>query len=414
MPRRFWQIIRTLLIPMMFLVFTIQIIKSQNNAIAAQDSESESREKLIRLSDAIGVDVTGMSSGETGKIELSNGIQLERITAVDPVTRKVFSEVFLDGQVVDERYMREQAAQEWWNVHGALTPALVEKMAAMNPGDTIDVSLWLIADVQSLPKPELLHIIENEDGIRTIKNIAIRELSETNLNQVRDEIADYKIENNTHIQAQISQIQDRFQDFARLNGLNIQYASNLTPLVYLSGVTQAQLEQLARHSGVVAIYETNLAGGPSLNVARVTQTGDHVEVIGDYTGAGVNIAVVEGERVNGGHADLTVVSTRLTDQPVMDHPTHVGGIIASTNILTRGLASGANIYSANGIGYGVSGSGAALSEAMDWAANNTTILNHSFWMQDCGIRLISIRPFLPQNFSVIQQKLCLIQAISWH
>jgi len=169
-----------------------------------------------------------------------------------------------------------------------------------------------------------------------------------------------------------------------LNGLNIQYASNLTPLVYLSGVTQAQLEQLARHSGVVAIYETNLAGGPSLNVARVTQTGDHVEVIGDYTGAGVNIAVVEGERVNGGHEDLTVVSTRLTDQPVMDHPTHVGGIIASTNNLTRGLASGANIYSANGIGYGVFGSGAALSEAMDWAANNTTILNHSFWMQDCG------------------------------
>jgi len=201
MPRRFWQIIRTLLIPMMFLVFTAQIIKSQNNAIAAQGSESESREKLIRLSDAIGVDVTGMSLGETGKIELSNGIQLERITAVDPVTRKVFSEVFLDGQVVDERYMREQAAQEWWDVHGALTLALVEKMAAMNPGDTIDVSLWLIADVQSLPKPELLHIIENEDGIRTIKNIAVRELSETNLNQVRDEIAAYKIENNTHIQA---------------------------------------------------------------------------------------------------------------------------------------------------------------------------------------------------------------------
>lgn len=384
MPSQAWRITRTLMISLMLLAVFFQFIETSHEAVAAQEEFTETQEKLIRLSDALGVDVTGMALGESGTIALSNGIQLERVSAVDPGTGEVFSAAFWNGAVVDEGEMRAQAAREWREIHGALTPILVEKMAAMGGDDTLDVSVWLFADIQSLPKPEAAHVLIAEDGLRTTLSLAERRLSRADQSQIQADIQAYKRQNDAQIQAQVAPIQDRFREYVQLNGLDIQYASQTTPVVYLRAVTREQLENLSRHPEVAVIYETSQTGGPNLNVARAAQTSDHVEVIGGYTGAGVNVAVVEGERADGGHPDLTVVSTRLSDQIAADHPTHVAGIIASTHNITRGLASGANIYSANGIGYGIPGSHESLSEAIDWAAINATVLNHSFWMQECG------------------------------
>ena len=47
----------------------------------------------------------------------------------------------------------------------------------------------------------------------------------------------------------------------------------------------------------------------------------------------------------------------------------------------RGLAPDAVIYSANGDDYTTI---AALEAAMDWGSTNATVLNNSFWADDCG------------------------------
>jgi hypothetical protein len=106
-----------------------------------------------------------------------------------------------------------------------------------------------------------------------------------------------------------------------------------------------------------------------------------VHNFGGYNGSGVNVAIVEGGRVFAGNPYLTVSGVRDNTRQPQDHSTGVAGIVASTHSTVRGLAPGAAIYSANGDDYATI---AALEAAMDWGSTNATVLNHSFWADDCG------------------------------
>ncbi len=147
------------------------------------------------------------------------------------------------------------------------------------------------------------------------------------------------------------------------------------------------MEELGYAEGVDAVYDASMPSGPALEIARSTQNGNLVEDpdwhTTGYNGSGVNVAVVEGERMWNANPYLAVTGTRDTSRAFKDHPTAVGGMIASTHGTVRGLAPGATMYSANGDDYATI---AALEAAMDWAVaapRQRDVMNHSFYA-DCG------------------------------
>jgi len=55
MPSQAWRITRTLMISLILLVVFFQFIESTYEVVAAQNEFTETQEKLIQLSDALGV-----------------------------------------------------------------------------------------------------------------------------------------------------------------------------------------------------------------------------------------------------------------------------------------------------------------------------------------------------------------------
>jgi hypothetical protein len=187
--------------------------------------------------------------------------------------------------------------------------------------------------------------------------------------------------NEEALRRQIAPVRQRLLDAAASNNWPVLYASEIAPLVHLAGLTQAQLLELAANPDVDAVYDASEPGGPALDVARPTQNMLPVANWGGYTGSGIDVAVVEGERAADNNPNLTIVETRDTTRARRWHPTMVSGIIASTHSTQRGLAAGADIYSANGDDYTTI---AALETAMDWGSSRAAILNNSFWAANCG------------------------------
>jgi hypothetical protein len=145
----------------------------------------------------------------------------------------------------------------------------------------------------------------------------------------------------------------------------------------LAGVTRREVEAVAFWPGVDTVYLAPSQGGPSLGIARPTQNADLLETYGHYTGVGVSVAVVEGNRMTTTNPYLTVTGVRNPAYAAQDHPTAVGGMIKSTHAGVRGLAPGVTLYSANGDDYATS---AATEAAMDWATAFSSLQNNSHWM----------------------------------
>ncbi len=187
--------------------------------------------------------------------------------------------------------------------------------------------------------------------------------------------------NEAALREQIAPVRARFLATAATDNWQVLYASEIAPVVHLAGLTQAQLLELADNPDVDAVYDASEPGGPTLDVARPTQNMLPVSDWGGYTGSGIDVAVVEGERAADNNPNLTVVETRDTTRTRRWHPTMVSGIVASTHSTQRGLASGADIYSANGDDYATI---AAVEAAMDWGSSRAVVLNNSFWAANCG------------------------------
>ena len=81
-------------------------------------------------------------------------------------------------------------------------------------------------------------------------------------------------------------------------------------MIFLTDLTRSQVEDLARNPEIDAVDDASQPGGPSLEVARVTQNVDLVHSFGNYTGLGVHVAIVEGERVFTANPYLSVAAVR--------------------------------------------------------------------------------------------------------
>jgi hypothetical protein len=403
--------------------------------VRAQGGDHEG-DKLQRLAASTGHDVAQLRLADDTSVTLLDGRRLNRLKAIDQHTGQVVGATFLGDAIVDETALRAQAAAEWRAAHGALTPDLVRSLANLGPQDRLNVAVWLVANVEALPKAEQpaapaaalrepggsgqpsesfavgtdgrkrpaqpvppgqvpaevrvrlgqpagnAHQAQ-PDTLKTAAQINQQQATMPSPTLPSDMTAqaahDFDRKNLAALSAQITPIRARFLDHLSTLDLVADYASQTAPMVYLAGLTRRQVEALATWPEIDAIYEVHNLGGPSLAVARPTQNADLINAFG-YNGTGVHVAVVEGERIDPGNPYLSVVAAYNASQPSAIHPTGVGGIIASTHPLDHGLASGVALYSANGsyIDFGT------MSAALDWGSLQAAVLNNSYYWQDAG------------------------------
>ena len=121
--------------------------------VRAQGGDHEG-DKLLRLAASTGHDVAQLRLADDTSVTLLDGRRLNRLKAIDQHTGQVVGATFLGDAIVDETALRAQAAAEWRAAHGALTPDLVRSLANLGPQDRLNVAVWLVADVEALPKAE--------------------------------------------------------------------------------------------------------------------------------------------------------------------------------------------------------------------------------------------------------------------
>jgi len=396
-------------------------------------SNNDDIHKLELLARSLHLPVEQLQLGDQALITLANGKQLLKVKAIDLITDEIVGAVFDGERMVDENDARQRAYDQWRAAHGALTYDLIQQLASASPVERFTVAVWLKAEIEPLPKPvdnpspasqdatiattsgegaapvadpttpaaaepipfdqlpvEVQQaLLEAESQPQAAPPTEYRKpdqaeapaMSTVEQQQQAEQQQAFNRQNAEHLRAQIAPLSASFTRQMQALGYQVQYASETTPLVFLTGLTRQQVEELALHPEVDAIYDASLPGGPALEVARVTQNADLLETWGNYTGNGIDVAIVEGERVIETNPYLNVDGRRDNTKTPKSHPTGVAGIVASTHSTRRGLAPNADIFSANGDDYTTI---AALQAAMDWGSSNAVILNNSFWAAECG------------------------------
>ncbi len=415
-PRSGW--IRTVL--MVMLGWALAVVQSAAGSV-------EATKQLERLAAVVGRDAARLELGSIESEVLSDGRRIVTVKAVDRATGEVVGASF-DGDVPVDRVLEKQAAAaEWRSLHGALTPAMVAALETKSDDDRMTVAVWLTADIDGLPRPDENDQgrapggsaagpgVQNEraasaaktpsvpvaddqvpDDIRArVRNAAWtptsrpedskpvpsveeeRALDESELEWRRvemDSVRDFDSRNLDQLRARVRPLRDHLVERLERAGIEVLYASDLVPMAVLA-TTRAQIESLAFWPELDAVDPADGPRGPALATARPTQNADLVNTAG-YDGAGVTVSVTEGDRVFPSNPYLAVTASFDVTQLYQGHPTAVGGIIASTHGTYHGLASGVDLYSANG-SYSTY---ATMSAAMDWGSANAQVLNNSwFW-----------------------------------
>jgi hypothetical protein len=420
-----WRAIHLVIaVAVMLSVMLIPTGGSSARTSAAGTGQPDAR--LIKIAAATGREPGQLQLLNDQPLTLLNGKTLQRYKALDAKTNEIVGATFDGDQVVDEQAEREAAGAEWRAQHGAMTPQLLQQLAALQPGEQMNISVWLKADIQPLPRPgkssdgseakretavtpaELAGGTPQADRAKKIPARAIpldqippdvrarlhgASASAETIIPVPSKSADaerpitvpdrsdelarveaFKQLNDAALKAQIAPVRGRFLDLMQARGIEVDYASEIVPSAVINGVTREQIESLAFLPEIDAIYAVPKQAGPSLANARPTQNMTLVNSRG-YNGSGVNVSVTEGERGYAANPYLVWTGFYNGSAPFANHPTAVGGIIKSTAPGFQGLANGVNLYSANG-SYS---SWVTMTAAMDWGTSTATVLNNSWY-----------------------------------
>ena len=391
----------------------------------------ETNTTLERLATATNRAASQLSLTDEASEILVDGTQLVRVKAVDTTTNEIVGASFIGDTAVDAQAARAAASQQWRAAHGALTPDTVAAFAGLATDAPVQIAVWLNADITALPKADLMPSAvqpataqaeqpvaavgtgnhaktpatpldpsaipasiqarlkdvnvaapATEAVAKTPAEVAQHEANpaEATLSSAatQEQAAAFDQRNRATLVAQVAPLRTRFLQLAGERGLKVGYASETVPMAYLEG-TRAQAEELARLPEINAVYFIHPVAGPLMAVARPTQNADLINNVG-YNGAGITVAVVEGERIFAANPYLPVAAFYDVSQPYENHPTGVAGIIKSSHPTQHGLASGVTLYSGNGSysNYGV------MTAALDWGSAQATVLNNSYYWSNDG------------------------------
>lgn len=430
----FSRLLRTATLIALLLSLTQGVTSPMPPTAMAQGGNVEQATKLRRLAIATGRDANRLILADESALTLHNGRRIIGLKAVDRFTGEIVSATFEGDKVIDAKSLRAESAAQWRAAHGALTPELVKKLATLIKSDErIRIAVWLAAEVNPLPKPERLPpspeaatefaiskgtlstpttkaspgatkepaqpvppeqvpaeirarlqraVLDSRRPTSTVapKSAEAIKQKEDSLPPAvvpspltGEQVKVFQQRNSDTLRAQIVPVRERLLNLMQARGLPVEYASEIAPIVYLTG-TRNQIEALAHLPEIDAIYDAPNIGGLELSVARSTQNADLINQVG-YNGAGVNLAVVESGRIYPSNPYLTVAGACDGTGATSDHTTAVAGIIGSTHTTFRGLAPSASLYSANC---------SSTPTAMDWGSSNANVLNNSYWYENDG------------------------------
>jgi len=256
-----------------------------------------------------------------------------------------------EGREVDVEQMQAEERAAYAARYGRLDPALAERLALAPADESIEVFIWLKEPpYEGPPRP---------DPKRPMSQTEI----EAFLKQVDGQRA-------ARVEKVVAPVADRLRSLGR-QVITFRHS----PLLYVR-LKPVEIRQVAEWPEVDRIYEVGYSQ-PALDVTRPTIGADAVNTRG-ITGSGIKVAQLEvGGRIatdNPYLAGVTQDTTYVCTQP-SSHSTAVAGLIRSTHMSIRGIASGASLWA----GGSCTGNEAELANrslaAADWGAR---ILNLSF------------------------------------
>lgn len=307
----------------------------------------------------------------------------------------------------DGGYLTFDAARQLWrdeynDRYHRLHPDLFERLQTMQDEDRLVVGLWLKADIQPEARPEIDHtpntghepaVLETGSGQERVAQPAGAEAelpaaasepahdAATPSAQVDPVSQRISLARQTNANALMEQAQ-RAQApvLAELNaqGHTALYASPSAPLIYVE-LPKSAILALAERADIDTIYGPN-DYQDAMESARTTQKANIIETWG-YTGAGIEVAILEDSRAQFLNPYISGVTRLPADANMDDHATATAGMVGSTHSTVRGIAPGVSLFSANATSY----TDADLSAAMDWAAimQNNDVINNS-WGGNAG------------------------------
>lgn len=151
-------------------------------------------------------------------------------------------------------------------------------------------------------------------------------------------------------------------------------ASGAGPFLH-GEMSAAGLLDLARDPSVRALHRDGQIMKDDIENATCATNADVVEADG-IDGGGLNVAVMENNRVDSPLDCLNVVGSFDNSVAIGNHPTQVAGVIASSMATRTGVAVGADILTIPGAG---------VEDGLEWAVDNgAEVVNMSFSTSEGG------------------------------
>jgi hypothetical protein len=281
------------------------------------------------------------------------------------------------GKVVDADALRAAENVAYNATFGKLNPSLANDLSSLSPNDMVSVSIWLSMGGRDASLPRL--------GIGEASGMSREELKQIKTN-------------NLARSAQIHQeVEQPLIDFIPTVGGRVISAATDAPLVFAE-LPVNSIQQVAALSYVLQI-DLTVNGGPDQEIGenKPSDLGPEMVIAGPASksnivnarginGSNVWTAVVEGDSINFGNPYIPdgTCGPNATCPNIQDHPSAVGGIIASTHTTYRGTAPGigTHLLSANGGGYDLP----SIQSATSWAEGmGVDVLNNSYFIETDGV-----------------------------
>jgi hypothetical protein len=404
--------------------------------------------KLQKLAAATGRDVTRLQLADESAATLLNGRKIVSLKAVDKTNGEIVGKTFEGDMIVDEQTARVEAGSQWRKEHGALTPALVKKLATLKPDEKISIAIWLAVEVKPLPKTEWLppqpsqpapcEMMPGQVGCPEYNSTQLpfptdgvkRPAVVTPWSQVPDEIKAriaaagasptkpvevsksideinqrasqptpatvpsdtthaqmraFDEQNRAAILAQIAPVRARVLDLLSQRGLSIKYASEIVPLIYIEA-TRQQIKDLANLLEIDAIYHVPNEGGPAApNALSSARPAQNVDLINTVGYIGNGVGVAVVEGDRVFNSNPFLPVTEYNDTSKPMQDHPTA--VAGIIKSTHNVQQGLAYSATLYSAAGLTFNGViigGIDSALDWASTKANVLNNSYWFPEDG------------------------------
>ncbi len=371
---------------------------ASNNAPISLDSAAQAILQELARTKGIASDHLTVGYIEQWDLPLT-GVSFAYAKVIDRATGKGYS-LGLDktGTFVDPEALQAAERAASVNIFGKLHPSLARYLSQVDAQSLVKVSIWL-------------DLGEQDASIPRIDPAQAETMSS-------EELAQWQAKGMAHATEIHRAVEQPLIDFLPTVDGTLLSAADTAPLVFAE-LPAGAIPQVAALPYVDTI-DLLVEGGPDqdkgeieppqggidMSIAGPTSKSNIVEARG-FTGVGRIIAVVEGDSIEFANPYLVdgTCGPTGTCPAKAEHPTTVGGIMASTHSTYRGIAPGigTGLLSANGSGWDL----AAMQSATSWALNQgASVLNNSYYLEIDGVMHNSDRwmDYIVRNYYNLEVK----------